>query len=93
MIYDKEKKCYLIKAFTESHSYEGDSLSTDDCPLKREYCRRQIISPKTETLLCDRFIGTCGDDYHKTYPTKPEDHNFRILCKGPNSMEFIVGED
>lgn len=93
MIYDKDKKCYLIKSFTESHSYEGDTLSTEECPLKREYCRRHTIGSIIKTDVCDRFVGTLGDTFHKVYPEKLEDHNFRVMCKGPNSVDFIVGKD
>jgi len=93
MIYDKDRKAYLIKGFTESRSYEGDTLSTDECPLKRDFCRKYTIGAVTSTEKCDRFVGTCGDDFHRTYPIKIEDHDFRIICKGPNSMDFILGEE
>jgi len=90
MKYDKEKHCFLIKAFTESFSYEGDTLSTDECPLKKEYCRRNILGANQTTLVCEKFLGTVGDSFHRTFPVKIEDHDFRILCKGSNSIEFIT---
>ena len=93
MTYNKKEKCFEISgAFTHSSSYEGDTLSTDLCPLNKEYCRKFIIGVKGhKTLTCDKFVGTQGEEYHRTYPVRQEDiNNFKILCKGSNSMDFIT---
>lgn len=92
MIYNKERKCYEIVAYSSSSDYEGDTLSTSHCPMNRSFCRKYIIGEKSETKQCDKFIGTVGEETHSVYPELYGDPSFKILCKGPNSIEFINEE-
>jgi hypothetical protein len=92
MIYNREKKCYEIEAYSSSSDYEGDTLSTTHCPMKRIFCRKYIIGANPETIICDKFLGTVGEETHSVYPELYGDTSFKILCKGPNSIEFINEE-
>jgi len=89
--YNKTDKCFEITGFTHSSSYEEDTLSTDYCPISKDFCRKFIIGADTETLKCNRFLGTIGEEHFRTYPIDRDLlHDFKILCKGSNSMEFIT---
>ena len=47
---------------------------------------------KIDPLNCDKFLGTIGEETHSVYPELYGDPSFKILCKGPNSIEFINEE-
>ena len=60
--------------------------------MKRKFCRKYIIGANPETINCDKFLGTIGEETHSVYPELYGDPSFKILCKGPNSIEFINEE-
>lgn len=92
MKYNKDKKCYEIVAYSSSSDYEGDTLSTGLCPMKKQFCRKYIIGENPETIICDKFLGTIGEETQSVYPELYGDPSFKILCKGLNSIDFINEE-